>query len=69
MPPGSVGAFPAEDGFFERTLRSSCKSCDFSMIWDSTGLHFEASLTRAKICFEGDLWPLELKTLDFSDPA
>lgn len=39
------------------------------MTSDKTGLHFDASLTSAKICFGDDLWPFELKTLDFNEPA
>ena len=39
------------------------------MTLDRIGLHFEASVTSANICFGDDLRPLELKTLDFSEPA
>ncbi len=61
--------FSSWRGLHRRTFRSSCKSCDFSITSDSTGLHFDVSLTKAKICLGVDLWPLELKTLDFNEPA
>ena len=64
----SVSIFPAIDWLHQRTFRSSCKSWEFSMTSDKTGLHFDASLTRAKICFGGDLWLWELKIRDFNEP-
>ena len=39
------------------------------MTSDSTGLHFDASLSKAKSCFGDDLWLFELKILDFKEPA
>lgn len=56
-------------GLLSHTLRSYCKSCDFSITCVKTELHFEASLTKAKTCFGDDLMSLELKTLDLREPV
>ena len=56
-------------GLLLHTLRSYCKSCDFSITCVKIELHFEASLTKAKTCFGDDLMSLELNTLDLREPV
>ncbi len=51
----------------QHTLRSSCRSWDFSMTSTRSGLHLAASVTKAYTCLGCDLRSLELKTFDFRE--